>query len=144
MSAVAYRMIYNEGEHGLIIVHRGTVGSPDFRRSFVDRFADSDRFASLRYTLTDYTAVQEYQVGTDDILHVTELATRFSPLNPGLIVVGVLPTDQMYGKARQWDGYGALTGWRTEPFRQREDADRFLREQLGVELQFERSLTAEQ
>lgn len=84
------------------------------------------------YGLPDFTAITQFQVGTDDIKALAKINTEMAKIvrQPTCVAV-VAPSDLAYGISRMWEVYVEPTLWKTRVFRSRPEANAWLAERIG-------------
>lgn len=97
---------------------------------------------TLRYWLTDFTCVVDSRTTSEQVLELAEAQAARVPEIPDLLVALVVRLDVSFGMVRMWqlrhDARG--TGWETRLFRDRIEAEdwlrRRMREKYDIEITF--------
>jgi len=131
-------MEYIEGEGGLIIHWHGAVEGEEVIRSCRERYSLFERGQSLRYIITDYSAVSHFDMTSEDVRTIAEISRQASKCNRKLFGVAVMPVDIAFGIARMWQGYVSdeETGWCTRVVKTRKEAEGWLLSNLDENLTF--------
>jgi len=119
------------GGLGVIIVGRGAVGE----REYVDALRkhltqDEETFKKYRYSLSDYTAVTSADISTEAIRSIAELCKSAAIVNPAPVVAAVAGRDYVYGLVRMSQAIRDDGRWESMVFRNREDAEAWIRERV--------------
>jgi len=121
----------SDGGLGNIIIGRKIIKD----REYVDLMKkhltqDEEKFKKYRYSLSDYTATTELDVSNDSIYLIAGYCDKASIVNPEAIVAVVASKDLIYGLARMWDILSYRTEWEKKVFRNREDAESWIKERV--------------
>ena len=91
---------------------------------------DKEKFRKFRYSLSDLTAVSKVEVPTKAIELIAEFCRSAAIVNPKAVVAAVADQDLIYGLARMLEILRDETDWENEVFRNREDAEAWIRERV--------------
>jgi len=91
---------------------------------------DIDKSIKYRYSLSDYTAVTNANTSTETITLIADLCKKAAKVNPDVVVAVVAKHDLIYGLARMSQILIHETGWEHEVFRNREDAESWIKERV--------------
>jgi hypothetical protein len=114
--------LYHEGS--------GTLTGEEMIGAAVATHSSPSMARALTHALVDLSGVDEFEVSPDDLRRLALENLLTAKLTPHALVAVVAPTDHVYGSVRMWEVFARDTGWRTEVFRDRADAERWLTEQL--------------
>jgi len=121
----------SDGGLGNIIIGRGIVTEEELVDALKKHLTqDKDKFKQYRYSLSDYTATTKLEVSTQKIKLIAEYGKRAAIGNPEAIVAVVANQDLIYGLTRMWEALLAGTNWETMAFRNREDAEAWIKERV--------------
>jgi hypothetical protein len=133
-----YSVEYIEKEFGLLIHWEGTVLGDEVIRSYHERFSSPERLKKLRYVLTDYSKVSDFDMTPDDIKSIADITNQAAISRSRVYAVAVMPIDIAYGLARMFQAYAVDddTGWFTFVTRTRKEAEEWLLANLDKNLTF--------
>ena len=133
-----YSIEYIEKEEGLIVFWEGLVRGEEIIRSYHERFSPLERFKKIRYIITDYSIVSDFNMTIDDVKMIAQISNQAAKENRNLYAVAVMPLDLAYGMARMWQAYANddNTGWHTHVTRTRREAEEWLLFNLDMNLTF--------
>jgi len=121
----------SDGGLGNIIIGRETIKDREFVDAMKEHLTqDEEKFKKYKYSLSDYTATFEFDVSNDSIYLIAEYCDIVSIVNPDGIVAIVANKDLIYGLARMWDTLSYRTNWEKKVFRNREDAESWIKERV--------------
>lgn len=128
----------SDGGLGNIILCRGELTEEEFVLALKKHLTkDRVKFSKYRYSLCDYTQLQDIELAARNIDMLADFCRNASVINPRAIVAIVATQDFIYGLARMWEGITDDTNWETMVFRNREDAELWLgkkaKEKYGIE-----------
>lgn len=123
---------------GVIITGSGVVTDEDYLNVFKKHLTqDKEKIAKYRYTLGDYAAATEVNVTYDAIQKVSEMCISVAKIVPEQLVALVAKRDLTYGLIRMADSSMYGTGWEQKVFRNRPEAEDWIkkqaREKYGIE-----------
>ena len=114
---------------GVVITGRGIVTEDEYLELFKEHLAQAgDQFKKYRYSLNDWTEVSAVEVTSDAIAQIAELCKQAAKINPDPVVAHVAARDITFGLARMWENLAYETKWEIMIFRQREDAEEWIRQ----------------
>jgi hypothetical protein len=91
----------------------------------------------VRYIVTDHTAVERFEMDTDDIVELTRITTAASQRNPNIYLASVVPANLAFGIVRMWQGYAEeRLAWEMRMCRSRSEAEDWLRKRVDGSLTF--------
>jgi hypothetical protein len=91
---------------------------------------DEEKFKNYKYSLADYTATKEFDVSSEAISLIADYCNTASIVNPDAIVAIVCTQDLIYGLMRMWEMLSSKISWEKMVFRNREDAEAWIRERM--------------
>ena len=121
---------------GVISSFSGTLESDVFLQILKSRYSSEDTVRKLRYVITDHTAVEKFNISTEDIIKAVEISTAASKINTKICIASVTPNDLAYGLLRMWGSYADLLPWEYKNFKSISDAKNWLSTEIGLQLTF--------
>jgi hypothetical protein len=91
---------------------------------------DRDKFQKYAYSLNDWTAVAEVEVSSGAIAQIADLCKNAATINPDLVVTHSSNQAITYGLSRMWEILADETKWEIMVFRNREDAEDWIRQKV--------------
>ena len=123
----------NDLDNGLgnLIEGRGFVT----RQEYIDALSrhlkqDHEKLNRYRYSISDYTAVTDFDVRTEDITYVMGLSEEVAGVNPDVIVAIIADKDLLFGLSRMFQLRLDATNWELMVFRKREEANAWIRKRV--------------
>ena len=89
---------------------------------------DREKFKRYRYSLGDFTAITKAEVSPKSISLIADLCVSAAKANREVIVGIAGAQDLVFGLIRMWDSLGEGTGWESEVFRSRQEAEAWIME----------------
>jgi hypothetical protein len=86
----------------------------------------------LNYKIVDRTNCTEYNVTTKDIQIIASQDRKAAKINPNIIIALISTTPLQYGMSRMWEAYVDETGFQVEIFKDRGNANKWIRNQLII------------
>lgn len=130
----------NDLDNGLgnLIEGRGFVT----RQEYIDALSkhlkqDQEKLKRYRYSISDYTAVTDFDVRTEDITYVMGLSEEVAGVNPDVIVAIVADKDLLFGLSRMFQLRLDATNWELMVFRKREEANAWIRKRVKEKYKIE-------
>ena len=121
-----------DGGTGVLHVGSGVVTSAEIIEGARRVQSDESRARGLTHGLTDLTDVSELRVTTAELRLIVDASRKTAKLVPRGVVAIVAPKDHAFGMARMWELLIDEDGWTTRVFRDRVEAEIWLREQLSA------------
>ena len=91
---------------------------------------DKEKFRKYKYSLSDFTAAKKFEISTQKVEQIAELCRSSSTVNSEAIVAVVANQNLIYGLARMWEMLSDEMNWETMVFRNREDAEAWIKERV--------------
>jgi hypothetical protein len=117
---------------GILIVGTGIVTDKEYvdaHKKYL--MQDEDKLKKYRYSLSDYTGVTKAATSTEAITLIANLCKRVAKISPEAVVVAVVANqDMIYGLARMSQILMDETGWEHQVFRNREDAESWIKKRV--------------
>jgi len=86
----------------------------------------------LNYKIVDRTNCTEYNVTTKDIQIIASQDRKAAKINPNIIIALISTTPLQYGMSRMWEAYVDETGFQVEIFKDRGNANKWIRNKLII------------
>lgn len=113
---------------GVKIYGSGTITGEEFIEVMEKHLTqDKERFRQYRYSLSDYTNVNKFELSVSDIQYVAGLCKTAAMANPDAIVAIVADKNISYGLSRMWQILTDDTDWEINIFRNRDEAEVWIR-----------------
>jgi hypothetical protein len=114
---VPYTIAYDESSGGVISTYSGSITPKDVFNSFIERFEDTERSTTLKYSIGDFTNVSSLTLSNSDVRDLAARAQDVLRRQKDLIVAIVAPSDIAFGLGRMLELYAdqteAITIFRT-------------------------------
>jgi hypothetical protein len=121
-----------DGGRGVLMYASGRISDVDLV-SALEAHLGAEEVGEYRYSLSDFTAVDAVDVTNRAIHRIAELCRVAAAAgNPRMVAV-VGDRDSVFGLARMWQVFAHETGWTTEVFRSRPEAEAWVRERVEGE-----------
>jgi hypothetical protein len=120
-----------DGGVGNLIFGSGVINDADYLQALRNHLRqDETTFSEYRYSLADWTQVKEVNVSPEAIRTVAELCKQASSVNSDVVVAVVAKSDLIFGLSRMSQALMVRTGWEHEVFRNKEDAEAWIKRRL--------------
>ena len=118
-----------DGGLGNIITGKGDVEEQELFEALRKHLTqDKDKFKKYKYSLSDYSALQKFNISTKNIEQIANYCKISSEVNHDAVVAVVAGRDLIYGLARMWERLVDGTGWEIKIFRNRKDAEVWIKD----------------
>ncbi|HKV42122.1 MAG TPA: hypothetical protein VJX67_23150 [Blastocatellia bacterium] len=111
---------------GIIRIWSGTVTGGELEAAAKAESQDEERTRRLKYGIVDLSDVTELAMTPEDIRGIVTQHTRTAALMRRGAFAIVAPKDVVFGFARMWQVMVERTGWETQVFRSRAEADAWI------------------
>ena len=119
------------GGVGNIIIARGIVTDEELVEVLKKHLTqDKEKLGKYRYSLLDWTAVLKFDVSSKAVDLIAGYCKKSSIFNPEVVVAQVADKDVAFGLARMWEILTDATDWEIMVFRNREDAEAWIKEKV--------------
>ena len=125
-----YTTNFNKDDGGYLTNYSGTVADYDIICSAEERLDFLKKENSVKYFLSDFSDVEDFEVTTNGVIRLADIAKEASKINGEIILVAIVPTDLQYGTGRMWQSYSNEANWKTHLARTKEEAEAWLSEHL--------------
>ena len=120
---------YIEGGFGVEFIGSGVVTGADIIKANKEIYSN-EKFSRQRYQIIDRTNCKEFQVSNEEIRIIAEQDKAAAKINPNIIIALISITDLQYGISRVYRALVGDSGFLTEVFRDRKNAEEWLEKQL--------------
>ena len=121
---------YLENGAGLEIIASGTVTGSEIIEEHKEIY-NAENLKNQKYQIIDRTECKEYLVSNEEVKKIAEIDKKAAETNPNIIIAIVAPTDLQFGISRVWQVYVENSNFLTKVFRERENAENWLKEKLN-------------
>jgi hypothetical protein len=116
---------------GVSITGQGALTDDEFGNALKSHLTqDQDKFKRYRYSLADYTNVTKVEVSIETVKYIANLCVSSAKVNPSVVHADVANQDLIFGLARMAEILRDLTGWESMVFRNRKDAEIWIKEKV--------------
>ena len=127
-----------DGGLGNLILGSGVIDDEEYFGILREHLMQDDtKFRKYCYSLCDWTQVAQVNVSNDAIYKVANLCKNASSVNPDAVVGIAAKSDLAFGLSRMSQMLMTETGWEYKVFRNREDAEEWIkatvREKYGID-----------
>ena len=116
---------------GVIRTGSGVVTADEIITSAHETRSNPGRARKLTHALVDFSTITELRISNHEMHSVVHATTAVAKLTPGAVVALVAPASHAFGIARMWETLMDEAGWITGVFRERPEAETWMREQLA-------------
>lgn len=121
--------IINNGK-GVVFISSGTVKGSEIIEAN-EKVYSPELLLNLEYKIIDRTTCTEYLVTTEEMETISSQDIEASKINNNITVLLVSSTDLQFGMTRMWQALSESTGWHSEIFKTREEANIYMDNELG-------------
>ena len=125
------RIEYTKNNLGVVLYHEGVVTGEELYDSISKVYQDS-RYPTLKYWIGDRTDCTEFLPDYNWQQRILGLNRQESPRNPGMLLALVSPKALTFGMSRMFQIISEGDLFKTEVFRDRESAEKWVKEELGI------------
>lgn len=125
------RVEYSKDQKGVILYHEGVVTGEELFAAISQVYQD-DRYLNLKYWIGDRTNCTQFLPGHEWQNKIVGLNRRESARNPGLLLALVSPKDLAFGMSRMFQVLSEGDLFKTEVFRDRDSAEKWIKEELSA------------
>ena len=120
---------YIEGGLGVEFIGSDVVTGTDIIEANKEIYSN-ENFSRQRYQIVDRTNCAEFQVSNEEIRIIAEQDKAAAKTNPNIISALISKTDLQYGISRVYHALVGDSGFLTEIFRDRKNAEEWVEKQL--------------
>ena len=118
-----------DGGIGVSITGHGTLTDGEYLDA-LKKHLTQDKFKKYKYSLADYSEITHVEVTTETIEHVADLCIAASKVNSGVVAAIVATQDLTFGLSRMAEILRDQAGWESMVFRNKKDAEIWIREKV--------------
>ncbi len=126
------RVEYTENGAGVVFYHEGTVTGEELIETISKTLQDS-RYEKLKYLIGDRTNCTKFLPDRNHFITIAALMTRESSRNSGMLVALVSPKTIEFGMSRMYQVFEEDSLFKTEVFRDRSSADKWIKQELKID-----------
>ncbi len=116
---------------GNIIIGRGVITEEEYVATLKEHLTqDENKFKKYRFSLADYTAATKVDISSQAIKLIADFCIAAAVSNPEAVVAVVADQDLTFGLARMSEILMAKTGWESQVFRNRKDAESWIQKRI--------------
>ncbi len=120
-----------DGGLGNLITGHGVVRGQEYLNLLEDHFSqDPRKFKKYLYSLCDLTQVSKLEVDSNDIELAAKMSRQASEINLKAVVAVASDKDITFGMSRMWEILFDEKNWEVMVFRNREDAEKWIRSRV--------------
>jgi len=120
-------------DHGLGVLMRGygIVTGEEYWNTLQKHLSqDKEIIKKYRYTLADFTDLEQTRIETEVIVKATDLCKKTAIINPDVIVALAANQDLVFGLSRMWEMLATDTNWEINVFREIEEAKEWIQKRV--------------
>jgi len=125
-----YEIQYKNNDEGVITIYTGNVTDNDLLSAYNEIASLNVNISKIKYSVSDFTLIDKYLITSECIRNQARLAVEVSKINPNLTVIVIAPNDVEYGTSRMWSVYSDKAGWDVRIFRNRDDANLWIKNNI--------------
>lgn len=116
---------------GVVITGWGILTEEEFIDAFKKHLTqDKDKFRKYRYSLADYVALTEVAISNKALDLLADMCVRAAEINSEVVVATAADQDFPFGLSRMAHSLQFATGWKHHTFRNRQDAENWIKERV--------------
>lgn len=126
-----FEITYYDEPCGAITKFFGVVTDQDLLESARQRIQSTELYEKITYFIDDYTGVEDVKITVDGVQDVSTFAIEISVINKNIKFLVILPNEHLYALGVYWKVLSYDTGWKINIAGNQEDADLWIRENIG-------------
>ena len=115
---------------GVVVTASGTVTGQEILEGGDTVYATEALINKTSYVLTDFTVASHVEANAEEVRRMAQQDLAAAKVNPSILTVVVSPDDLVYGLSRMWAVYAESFPFEPKVFRDRAQAEDWLRGQL--------------
>ena len=115
---------------GVQVVGSGDLGDREYYGAVAAHLGAED-VGKYRYSFADFTAVDSAHVTSHSVQRVADLAVGAERVRSDIVIALVADHDLTFGLSRMWQMFAERTGWTIKVFRDRPEAEAWLRDEVA-------------
>jgi hypothetical protein len=116
---------------GIVLRHEGVVTGKELYAS-ISRVYGDERYSKLKYWIGDRTDCTQFLPDADWLRKISDLNKEESARNPGILLALVSPSVLEFGMSRMFQAISEGDLFKTEVFRDRDSAEKWIEEELSA------------
>jgi hypothetical protein len=126
-----------DGGRGVLATAQGDVDDRVYLAGIREHLELAGGLPGCRFSLADFAGAARVEVSTAAIRQVAEMVSAAGRQRPDFLLAKVGDRDLVYGLVRMFQSYAADLPWEMQLFRQRSEAEGWLRERARARFGFE-------
>jgi hypothetical protein len=122
---------YTKDGIGVVLYHEGVITGEELYESVAQVYKDN-RFPNLKYWIGDRTDCTEFMPDAECSKNIAYLNKKEASRNPGMLLALVSPKDLAFGMSRMFQVFSEGSLYKTEVFRDRGSAEKWIKEKLDI------------
>ena len=127
---MAIDLKFNDDRTGLEAIASTQVTKSDFMGACSEAFNNTN-VVTQKYQILDFSQCTDFELSSDDINSLSQLAINASKINPNVIMAIVAPTDLVFGMSRVYEVYAEESGFKIKVFRNKSEAESWVESLLS-------------
>ena len=119
---MAIDLKFNDDRTGLEAIASNQVTKSDFMGACSEAFNNTN-VVNQKYQILDFSQCTDFELSSDDINSLSQLAINASKINSNIIMAIIAPTDLVFGMSRIYEVYAEESGFKIKVFRNKSDAE---------------------
>ena len=119
---MAIDLKFNDDRTGVEAIASTQVTKSDFMGACSEAFNNTN-VVTQKYQILDFSQCTDFELSSDDINSLSQLAINASKINPNVIMAIVAPTDLVFGMSRVYEVYAEESGFKIKVFRNKSEAE---------------------
>ena len=119
---MAIYLKFNDDRTGLEAIASNQVTISDFMGACSEAFNNTN-VVNQKYQILDFSQCTDFELSSDDINNLSQLAINASKINPNIIMAIIAPTDLVFGMSRVYEVYAEESGFKIKVFREKSQAE---------------------
>ena len=116
---------------GVVITGWGVLTEKEFIDAFKEHLTqDEEKFRKYRYSIADYTALTKEEISNEAFVLLADFCVSAAENNSEVVVATVADQDLIFGLSRMAHSLQFATGWEHNTFRNRQDAENWIKERV--------------
>jgi hypothetical protein len=123
------RIEFTKDGMGVVLYHEDVVTGDELFNTISSVYND-DKYLTLKYWIGDRTGCTEFLPDANYFKKIAELNKKESLRNPEMLLALIAPTDLQFGMSRMFEVFADESLFRTKVFRDRNTAEKWIRQEL--------------
>ena len=127
---MAIDLKFNDDRTGLEAIASNQVTKSDFMGACSEAF-NNKNVVNQKYQILDFSQCTDFELSSDDINSLSQLAINASKINSNIIMAIIAPTDLVFGMSRIYEVYAEESGFKIKVFRNKSEAESWVESLLS-------------